>query len=882
MARTEAPESLQSHQSTGTRANLSREDLEHLDVINRSLSHMRNLHPSDPYILTIPQDTDRSYRHPDHVYARQWLDRTPFEDGERESLQYLTWRFHEPGPTNIFVQETTRPISMDNSIGNGSVRSGGTGASTPAGVEQKKRKTMTFGAYKLKMNCQTPDPDRVREKAAQAEGAKAATSIPASKSEGSGPLAGIQTDQKVLTAIVDGLKGPHQPSPRDAGSQGAEDKELKRKREDSKTSDMLLKQESGQSSADSPRAKTEDVPPAAKKLKASALDRRIPTPPHTAKSSGAPSSSATEPTTEPAADLGLPPRLSPLRSSSDEELQGAVSEGQGSLSALPPRLSPTLPADVEASLRQDDLNSPSELSIASETSPARPVHDESTAKHKSVVPKNGFRATSSSPLPSSQGTQGPRPPSSALSKAGRSSKAPEQPKTLPSNDVAKSVRSRCLVKLKFRKSKRENVKRILKMPRKPGIPVAGLNAENIGAANDKNGGPKAGQKLEDRNAGRVKGVAQKLTPSQRKANRQPNTGVRPEKRSHPEESEEDEPLRQKRQPEQPSRVLQKPAPSTPVLRQNVHSPASTQKSQSQTTSSAQASVKPPKESSAPQTTKRGLGGVATNTPSRVIASPAVNGTSHDTPAQPRPLSRDTNLPPGPKTERQEFWESEQKRLETVGRELKHAATDHLQSLAASNSPSASTHHQTLAAINSVESLLTYMLAFASADAASLAAAPKQNPRLRTWRTLGPFFAFVKRSCDPYPDLQGLVAHLAVVVHAHMLRVAPCAAAAPDPSGLDSSATLLLRASAEADAKLDPDALADRFPNAWAGRTTGVPEPEALLDPSARAFAGVYKLPVGVQTGPVAGVRAGLAVLTEWIRARGGEFERYESRVRLEG
>ncbi|KAK0278195.1 hypothetical protein LTR35_009518 [Friedmanniomyces endolithicus] len=249
----------------------------------------------------------------------------------------------------------------------------------------------------------------------------------------------------------------------------------------------------------------------------------------------------------------------------------------------------------------------------------------------------------------------------------------------------------------------------------------------------------------------------------------------------------------------------------------------------------------------------------------------------------------TSQPNGPSTKAartatQQAWEAEQLRLDTLGRELKHAATAHLAKLKlVPSDPNTPNPDQKLAAVKSLESLLAYTLSFTSADEASLAADPPQSRSTRYWRTLHAFFPYVKHNCETTPSLQGLACHLAVVISAHILDVVQ-----QYPSGkqqtlqelvAETHATLF-KSAREAEAKLDCDGLAAQFPRSWERRARVLPASVTGSSGEAVApgvFAGGYKLPLGVQSSPLRAARAGYAMLEEWM---GREEVEYQLKLKL--
>ncbi|KAK0939927.1 hypothetical protein LTR29_008529 [Friedmanniomyces endolithicus] len=244
----------------------------------------------------------------------------------------------------------------------------------------------------------------------------------------------------------------------------------------------------------------------------------------------------------------------------------------------------------------------------------------------------------------------------------------------------------------------------------------------------------------------------------------------------------------------------------------------------------------------------------------------------------------TSQPNGPSTKAartatQQAWEAEQLRLDTLGRELKHAATAHLAKLKlVPSDPSIPTPDQRLAAVKSLESLLAYTLSFTSADEASLAADPPQSLSTRYWRTLHAFFPYVKHNCEAHPLLQGLACHLAVVISAHILDVVqqyPFGKQQTLQELMAETHATLFKSAREAEAKLDCDGLAAQFPRSWERRARVLPASVTGSSGEATApgvFAGGYKLPLGVQSSPLRAARAGYAMLEEWMGREGVEYE----------
>ncbi|KAK5111812.1 hypothetical protein LTR62_004732 [Meristemomyces frigidus] len=244
--------------------------------------------------------------------------------------------------------------------------------------------------------------------------------------------------------------------------------------------------------------------------------------------------------------------------------------------------------------------------------------------------------------------------------------------------------------------------------------------------------------------------------------------------------------------------------------------------------------------------------------------PANGPSSQPNPARAPPSSQLT------KTQKQLGWEAEQKRLEILGREIKHAATAHLNKVKPAAFTSSVDSEARLAAVKSLESLLAYILAFASADEAALSADPKQSPAIsRTWQSLHGFFAFVRRTCEAEPLLVGLASHLGVVYAGHILRLVISHGKSLSEKDMSEVTGILVREAKAAEELLGLDTLMDVFPGCWRGRLkSALPRDQ---NPSPRNFSGPYKLPVGVHTVPVVAARAGYAMLVEWIAKHGIDY-----------
>jgi hypothetical protein len=421
-----------------------------------------------------------------------------------------------------------------------------------------------------------------------------------------------------------------------------------------------------------------------------------------------------------------------------------------------------------------------------------------------------------------------------------------------------------IVKLKFKKGVRERLRQILRMRPTPDKTTPTTKAE----ANAKGSGKTDARHRERIDPG-AKGVAQKVRPS-KPANGLPKS-ANENKRLRSDDSESDErPTKRQKEPDKSSNERRQQQPSTPN-KADVLSPSSAQKSA--TTSGnmrkdlLSVSMKRDKSIDSNMGTPSGFS-QASPPDAAAPNSQGANGTS-----KPSPSSQ-----PSTKTPRQAAWEEEQKRLEGIGRELKHAATAHEKSLSVPKSEALGpTIEQKLAAISALESLLAYLLAFTCSDEAAHAADPKVPPPQKVWQSLQYFYSFVKEHCQAFPILLGIASWLRVVMTAHLLEIAT--QSRNDNMSRDhlmQTQASMLRAATEAEAKLDLETLQEVFPKTWKGRAKGTLA-EDKPDP-AKGLAGKYKLPIGIQTSPLTAARAGHAMLTEWIGQQDGL--KYEMKLKL--
>ncbi|TKA25549.1 hypothetical protein B0A50_05410 [Salinomyces thailandicus] len=915
-----------------------------LEAIHGALDRLRPILPPDPYLLTIPQEVEpkHRYRHAYEYQKVQWLHQAPFQPREGEMVQYQTFVYHEHGK-DMYVLHNSLPRE-EREEGAGAKGRPSTGANTPNAGPKKK---ISLDAYKkAKTNGSTSARD-----GSPARQSDAALKKPAVK----GPVERVKAEtDEVLAAIAT------EPEPKTTPSETHSENGVgKRKRKEStQPQQKHCERAAGDEEPATKRARTGSPPPPSSRKDAQSERRAESIPP------SVPPLKATTPALA-SEDTALPPRLSPLQAAS-----------------MPSRLSPTIPTNITETLRAREQLRPSTSdsavpNLASRNGKLTPLaKSDSITKRKSPVPRNGFRANSSSPVVRSDADDRVKP---FASFAPLSAKDPAPSKDDKENGkkVLKARRAEqdsLMVKLKYKKSQKDDIRRILGMRSQPKT-TSGSTPQPSSTSMPHSAAASTPKAVEDAKAERslarrrdpnAKGVAQKVGPVARgvaqkvgpvaenvaktsvenkpssdesmakpasvtgmksgsekgaagaadaekkpsvdgfkKKTREGNLSVGADQQHLANDADSSikektsasgasvradtaqeaansrvsktDPLgtRTKRKAEQsqdlsgetneqaakrkriPNGIDTKKGPSTPDM-QSPSLPGSIQKSLQVTPSIRKdhVSMAMQREPSADSNVNTPLGKSNTPTADRTSTS------------QPNGIIRPHSSQPSSKTSKQQLWEAEQKRLETQGRELKHAATAHLNSLKVSASKTA---EQKLAAVKSLESLLCYFLAFTSADEAASAADPKQTPSIKIWCSLQGFFNFVKRNTEPFPLLQGLACHLGVVFNARIIDMMlkfPAERPARDIT-LDVYAPLAKHAS-DAETKLDIDALQDSFPRSWQRRVKGKLTIGKLAAPA--DCAGDYKLPIGISTTPLCAARAAYSMLGEWIERDGMDYD----------
>ena len=921
-------------------SNLNKEDAVDWLAIDRALSHIQSVNPSDPYVLTIPQDVEPRYHHQYAQQARQWLEHTPFAEKEHEASQYLTWHFHEPG--DMYVLHSTRPREereeASSRVGTPKVGSGGA------------KKTMSLGAYKKKVAGGTPGPEETKKAEVNGESKKGdadhvnlegekSVKKPAAK----GPVERVKADEEVLAAVEDGediisprtnvkkevkkdLKRKREEEPKD------DRKEVRRKREDSKMSedreeskvrkegqpaDPVVKREPAiQGAAKNeepsvaeetarPRAPSSSEQSPAKRAKTSTPknesdergeERNVEGQASSRKDqSNSPEKrpASTPKQTAEASDMALPPRLSPLREDTKTDTDEDLSL------VLPPRLSPTLPANITATLAaRRHYRSTSKSSVPDDNlTPPRKALENGVARRKSPI--NGFRANSSSPMVRSDAED-------ARGRAKTSAPAVRSPSPSAEDSeiavgraaaVKKESVPRLLVKLKFKqRSTRESVKQLLKLPaaKKKLEPKPSPTALKATDARHREQRDTTAKGVAQKVGPATKGVAKKVEKSAT------STPTSSEKRARDDESETEsraakrkkadmavyEPPAKRKKAAPEALDLKNSSPSTPSKGEQPPTPASTaQKPASQPTPSLNAPKKAGNELLA-AATSASMKREASHDSQSQVATPSASSSSPAAPmssqqagsAVPKstPTTASTSATVQPKTGRQKEWEAQRRIFDDLGRELKRAATADLNN--AGSSKSSAAEAETSRRLAAVKTLES-LLAYFIAFTSSDEAFLAAEPRGT------PRSVYWRTLKDYFPFVKRntepypLLSGLACT-----LAVVFCArilelSLEDKSSGSHEAASQAwpLLSHSAADAEAKLDVRKLQDALPKAwAESVDGAVGEEKLEPG--RFGGTFKLPLGVQTKPVRAVRAAHAMLREWIE---GERLGYEMRLKLD-
>ena len=824
---------------------ISDQDQAELERLNRAVTRMQKHTLADPYIITIAQDKHLKYQYQWRSQQYQWLHGTPFRYDEGEGIQYQTFNFQEPGSSMLSLHAQHYP---DERPGTADSTRNATGSNTPA---QGPKKVISFGAYKSKKTGETPARDGPGARDTDKSGKQPAVKGPAER-------------VKALEAeSADMIKAAEENERSEAGRDASDRKdaqrrkeplseqfELKRKREENTATrkDKVL-EINGKHSPPPPKKPRTEAPTSAPKE-----TNRLRSP-----------SPARRTTNKPDArtDTYMPPKLSPLR------YEPEVLD----IFELPPRLSPELPANIDAALK------------ATKTKHAiRPERDERVEGRRPVGSKALAISRNKSPEDRDRTRARSRSPEASIEVQSASADTPAEPSTTSAEKRIPSL----ITRIKFRKARKEDVQRILKLPARPDKNLTASHStlessddEDAAEHDRREATSKVGDKTDEvRRSG--KGVAQKIAPLSKKADEKRATAEkRPRRESTTENVDDTEPLVKRKRvnddvPDQlvkkkqaesgssqqppskknpPAALDLKKAPSTPVP-PPAPSPAvpTKQKSHMVTPVTRKDLLHPRREVSTDSQVETPP--APSSTPSEQKRSSQPNGTTAKPPS---------SIPPA-KVATSQAWDAEQKRLERLGRELKHGASDLL-----SNKPNSRARRT--AAAKSLESLFCYLLAFTCSDRDALVA--NQNVPIRGWRSLPPFCSFVGRTTQEFPALNGLAPSLTVVIHARILEIAAqFPNEGPSRDSLLELSGALHKAALHADEHLDIDTVITAFPKTWAARSkTSLPTPsQSEFGEPKKLLQGAYRLPLGVQTDPLQAARAGVALLKEWIAKEGLDYD----------
>ena len=872
--------------SLSRRSESDRSELDKLDVaVERMKKHTR----PDPYIVTIERDRKVQYEHQYRAQQYQWLHGAPFRYEEGEGVQYQTFVFQEPGTNLLSLHAQYYPEERP---GTADSTRNATGSHTPA---QGPKKVISFGAYKKKQTGETPTRDSQNGRDADKSGKQPAVKGPAER-------------VKALEAeSADMLKAVEEEEKADASRDTQKSKELLRREQASSNSPELKRKRVGDPVAanKAPEINGHESARPTKKIKTDApapagnvpKKARTPSPPPEKRPMNKKDEDAESnmpPKLSPLHDV--PPKLSPLRNgphmrSPSRDVPPKLSplhdaHPSPEIFEMPPRISPDLPDNILASLKTDDGERVTSRDTNKKQGEGRSVgvNGVVASKDKNTEQQSKPRARSKSPEPRVTEKSSSDAPHSAVNEVPEDAREPADGKK----------RNSLVAKIKFKKARKEDVQRILKLPARPDKRITSNSPSPISSDEEGSAQPASTQKAsslatskrtdktdEPRRSG--KGVAQKIGPASRKAEeKRPVSEKRPRAEPTAESLENSEPPAKRKKvddtaPELPSKKRQpdaaasqsapkknapgtldlKKAPSTPIPPAAPSPAVSSVQKQLMTPVGRRDHLHPRRDASAESQVDTPSG--HSNTPSDHNRTSKPNGTTSKPPSiNPQPAKAATS----------QAWADEQKRLEKVGRDLKHAASDLL-----NNRPNSTSRRA--AAAKSMESLFCYLLAFTCSDRAALA--DNKNIPMRSWRSLTPFCSFVAKATQDFTALNGLTSALAVVIHAHILDIAAkYPSEGPSRDSLIELSGALHKAAVAADENLDIDTVMSTFPKTWAGRSkTALPVATAAADfgePRKLLQGGGYRLPLGVQTDALQATRAGLAMVREWLAKEGVEYE----------
>lgn len=604
-------------------------------------------------------------------------------------------------------------------------------------------------------------------------------------------------------------------------------------------------------------------------------------------------------------DSQLPEKLSPLR---DDKCQ----------SALPERISLDLPQNILAALEAKDKardaaeskNHSTPTSASKKDSMLTPnAAVNSAGKHKSPAPKNGFRANSHSPVPPNNASQ----PSAKSPAPGRKGSA-----VVETDDTGQTS----IVRFKFKKPMRADLQRLLAFPPAPAKSTTS-HAPSAKPPESQQSGDTIEPRMRDKvsAAGREaekrsgKGVATKILPGAKKtasAGKRPREEIdnatdnlpappakkhkadeqhRPaharsadsvtasssEKRATELDAATADPPKKRHKTDEAARSAQARsvnglaisspekrkkvsdaldirAPGTPALADQ-RSPNPSSASKSQLTTPAPQNNRVAAVGMSRELSRDSISGTPSAGGPYTPSATGVSGSQMIDAARPSSTSATAK-----RTAAQLLWDAKQKQFNDLGVQLKRAAT------------ASSQEQPAQAAVQALESLIAWIISMHCADRAATSADPPTPPAIKPWRTLPNYLPFVQSRCKPYPRLAGLAAHLAVVTTSRIMTLAiETPHLAPSQQSLLDIQKLHLHAAAEADKCLDVRTLISTFPESWHCST--VPLSTTVSDSSpTNLLAESFVLPIGAHTTPLQGARAASALLQEWVKQEGMQYE----------
>ncbi|KAI9703105.1 MAG: hypothetical protein M1820_005977 [Bogoriella megaspora] len=258
-----------------------------------------------------------------------------------------------------------------------------------------------------------------------------------------------------------------------------------------------------------------------------------------------------------------------------------------------------------------------------------------------------------------------------------------------------------------------------------------------------------------------------------------------------------------------------------------------------------------------------------NTPHASVSTPPVSGTSLP---DHLPSLRQHHA----NEEARQAWKAEETRLSQLGTSLKHSAE---------NKSGIVSLPPRLSAIKMLESFLCFMLAFTCTDQANDLASISSSPstsrplvppfKSSPWLSLPKFAASVLVHVKPYPHLYGLAQQLNMCLSAHLASLAAQVPPKelPNPGFIADIMKDLPSVVASAAHRLPVQDVWELYPetcNGAARRRRAGTAREGLVTPG--EYAGVYGVPITVQTPVLHAVRFGVALLGEWVKAEGVTYE----------